>query len=128
MKTVDLIVPCYNESAMIDLFYEKTAQVVSQIDGYSFTFIFVDDGSTDDTLQKIKALATAHRCVKYISFSRNFKKEADNVECRGDFNSISMRLAHFRFANGRRDKGGGNRRGRRFARNSKHDSKQENIA
>ncbi len=76
MKTVDLIVPCYNESAMIDLFYEKTAQVVSQIDGYSFTFIFVDDGSTDDTLQKIKALATAHRCVKYISFSRNFKKEA----------------------------------------------------
>ena len=76
MKTVDLIVPCYNESEMIDLFYEKTAQVVSQIDGYSFTFIFVDDGSTDDTLKKIKALAAAQEHVKYISFSRNFKKEA----------------------------------------------------
>ena len=83
-----------------------------------------------------KKFLGSHRCLErrdfriFSGFSNigNFKKEADNVECRGDFNSISMRLAHFRFANGRRDKGGGNRRDRRFARNSKHDSKQENIA
>ncbi len=76
MKTVDLIVPCYNEGEMIDIFFDKTSSVVSEIDGYSFSFIFIDDGSKDDTLKKIKALADKHSNVKYISFSRNFGKEA----------------------------------------------------
>ena len=76
MKTVDLIVPCYNESEMIDLFFNKTSAVVSEIEGYSFNFIFIDDGSKDDTLNKIKSLAASHSNVKYISFSRNFGKEA----------------------------------------------------
>ncbi len=76
MKTVDLIVPCYNEGEMIDIFFDKASSVVSEIDGYSFSFIFIDDGSKDDTLKKIKALAEKHSNVKYISFSRNFGKEA----------------------------------------------------
>ncbi|MBQ2677147.1 MAG: glycosyltransferase family 2 protein [Clostridia bacterium] len=76
MKTVDLIVPCYNESEMIDLFYERTTEVVSKIAGYKFNFIFIDDGSADDTLAKIINLAENHSDVKYISFSRNFGKEA----------------------------------------------------
>lgn len=76
MKTVDLIVPCYNEGEMVDIFFDKASSVVSKIDGYSFSFIFIDDGSKDDTLKKIKALAEKHSNVKYISFSRNFGKEA----------------------------------------------------
>ena len=76
MKTVELIVPCYNEGKMVHLFYEKTKEVVSKISGYRFSFIFVDDGSSDDTIEKIKLLAKNNRDVKYISFSRNFGKEA----------------------------------------------------
>ena len=76
MKTVDLIVPCYNEGEMVELFYEKTSSIVSEIMDYSFNFIFIDDGSRDDTLKKIKGLAEKNKNVKYISFSRNFGKEA----------------------------------------------------
>ena len=76
MKTVDLIVPCYNESEMIDIFYDTTKKIVSEIEGYSFNFIFIDDGSRDDTLKKVKNLASKHSNVKYIAFSRNFGKEA----------------------------------------------------
>lgn len=76
MKTVELIVPCYNEGKMVEMFYEKTKEVVSKISGYRFSFIFVDDGSSDDTIEKIKLLAKNNRDVKYISFSRNFGKEA----------------------------------------------------
>ncbi len=76
MKTVELIVPCYNEGKMINLFYSTTTDIVSKINGYIFSFIFVDDGSKDDTLPKIRELAKNNRNVKYISFSRNFGKEA----------------------------------------------------
>ncbi len=76
MKTVDLIVPCYNEGEMIDIFFDKASSVVSEIYGYSFSFIFIDDGSKDDTLKKIKSIAEKNSNVKYISFSRNFGKEA----------------------------------------------------
>ena len=76
MKTVDLIVPCYNEGEMIDIFYDTTSAIVSEISGYTFNFIFIDDGSRDDTLKKVKNLASKHSNVKYIAFSRNFGKEA----------------------------------------------------
>lgn len=76
MKTVELIVPCFNEGEMIELFYETTSKVVSKIDGYTFSFVFIDDGSKDNTIIKIKELVKKHENVKYISFSRNFGKEA----------------------------------------------------
>lgn len=76
MKTVELIVPCFNEEEMVELFYETTNKIVSKIEGYSFSFIFIDDGSKDNTIIKIKNLASKYGNVKYISFSRNFGKEA----------------------------------------------------
>ena len=76
MKSVDLIVPCYNESLMIEAFYKTTTGVMASVEGYSFRFIFVDDGSTDDTLDVIKELSQGNERVKFISFSRNFGKEA----------------------------------------------------
>lgn len=76
MKTVDLIVPCYNEGESVPIFYETTSKIVSKIEGYSFRFIFIDDGSKDNTLDEITKLANEHDNVKYISFSRNFGKEA----------------------------------------------------
>ena len=76
MKKVDLIVPCYNESGSLLLFFSHTSEVVAGIPGYDFRFIFVDDGSTDNTLELIRGIAAEHDNVHYISFSRNFKKEA----------------------------------------------------
>lgn len=73
---VDLIVPCYNESAVLNMFYDEAARVVGSIDGYDFNFIFVNDGSADNTLDIMKELAQKDNRVKYISFSRNFGKES----------------------------------------------------
>ena len=80
IKTVDIIVPCYNEEQNIEAFYRRTRQVEESLEGCSFSYIFVDDGSTDGTLEPIKKLCqeAVERVVsiKYISFSRNFGKEA----------------------------------------------------
>ena len=76
MKTVDLVVPCYNEEEVIETFYRETDKVVSQIAGYRFYYILIDDGSKDKTFIKLKELSQNHSEVKYISFSRNFGKEA----------------------------------------------------
>ena len=76
MKTLQLIVPCFNESEVLPLFYEETAKVLSQLWQYDCAFLFVDDGSADDTLPVIKALAQKDERVKYLSFSRNFGKES----------------------------------------------------
>lgn len=70
-KTIDIIVPCYNEGRSIDIFFDEVRDAVSHIQGYDFRYIFIDDGSTDSTLEKIRELP-----VRYISFSRNFGKEA----------------------------------------------------
>lgn len=76
MKTVDLVVPCYNESDVLNLFYTETSSVLAQTEGYEFNYIFVNDGSRDKTLDIIKSLAEKDERVKYISFSRNFGKES----------------------------------------------------
>ena len=49
MKKVDIIVPCYNEEDMIDMFYRETVKIVNTIENYSFRFIFADDGSHSRT-------------------------------------------------------------------------------
>lgn len=82
MKSIDIIVPCYNEEANIDRFFAATQEAENSIENCSFNYIFIDDGSTDETLEKIKALeikglkADPPEVIKYISFSRNFGKEA----------------------------------------------------
>ena len=77
MKAVALIVPCFNEADVLNMFYEETSGVIDSLrDKYSTELVFVDDGSRDDTLKIIKELASRNINVKYISFSRNFGKEA----------------------------------------------------
>ncbi len=88
LRTIDIIVPCYNEEQSIDAFFEEMQCVAAELSGdlsdltynYVFRYIFVDDGSSDDTLNKIRSLAGRmadnETAVKYISFSRNFGKEA----------------------------------------------------
>ena len=75
-KSVSLIVPCYNEEAALPFFYEAVCEVASELDNYDFSFVFVNDGSKDRTLQILRELAAKDERVQYLSFSRNFGKEA----------------------------------------------------
>ncbi len=78
MKTVELIVPCYNEEECIRMFYERVKAVFESLKEYDFIITYVDDGSKDRTLAEIKEIAkTADKGrIQYISFSRNFGKES----------------------------------------------------
>ena len=75
-KTVGLIVPCYNEEAALPVFYEAVCEVASGLENYDFSFLFVNDGSRDRTLEVLKEIAKKDERVQYLSFSRNFGKEA----------------------------------------------------
>ena len=81
MKTpiLSLVVPCYNEQEVLPVFYKEAVRVIGEMNlsGPADTeFIFVDDGSTDDTITVIKNLAISDSRIHYIIFSRNFGKEA----------------------------------------------------
>lgn len=73
MKTLDIVVPCYNEEEMLQIFYKEVSDNLKNI---KWNVIFVNDGSNDNTLEIIKELENSYDNVKYISFSRNFGKES----------------------------------------------------
>lgn len=75
-KLISVIVPCYNEQEVLHMFYDEISRVAGEMSAYNFEFIFVNDGSRDNTLKICKELAEKDERVKYISFSRNFGKEA----------------------------------------------------
>ncbi|WP_149554209.1 glycosyltransferase family 2 protein [Treponema pectinovorum] len=75
MSKVSLIVPCYNEESNITPFYEEILKTFKYIDA-DFELVFVNDGSKDKTLEKIKNLHNDDKRVKCVSFARNFGKEA----------------------------------------------------
>lgn len=72
---ISIIIPCYNEEECINKYYDAMRAVRQKI-AVDFEYIFMDDGSGDKTLGLIKALASRDKEVRYISFSRNFGKEA----------------------------------------------------
>lgn len=76
MKTIELIVPCFNESDVLEMFYNEVTPVMQSLGNVDYSFIFVNDGSSDNTLKILKSFAEKDSRVKYISFSRNFGKEA----------------------------------------------------
>lgn len=76
METISLVVPCYNEEEVLPYFYGEFQKVAEKLENYHIEVLFVDDGSKDRTIQVIKKLSECDTRVKYISFSRNFGKEA----------------------------------------------------
>ena len=79
MEKISIIVPCYNEEKAVPLFYDEMERVIKEDFAkinVKFEYIFVNDGSTDNTLHVIKELHKKDKKIRYISFSRNFGKEA----------------------------------------------------
>lgn len=77
MKKISIVVPCYNEEESLPLFYDEVNKVVEKMKNKTdFEFVFVNDGSRDKTLDILRNLAKKDKRVRYISFSRNFGKEA----------------------------------------------------
>ena len=75
MKKLTLIVPCFNEQEALPFFYKEAISVLKNLN-YEYELLFINDGSKDNTLNILKDFADRDACVKYISFSRNFGKEA----------------------------------------------------
>lgn len=91
--TVTLIVPCYNEEASLPVFYEAVCDVAKELkEDYDLSLLLVNDGSKDSTLRVMKQLAAQDTRVHYISFSRNFGKEAAMYagfcNARGDYVAV----------------------------------------
>lgn len=76
MKKISLVVPMYNESEMISLFFEKMNEVIDSISNYRFEYVLVNDGSKDNTLELLKKQRKIQNNIKIVSFSRNFGHEA----------------------------------------------------
>ena len=77
MKKISIVVPCYNEEESLPLFYKEVNKVTETMKAKAeFEFVFVNDGSKDNTLEELRNLAKKDKRVRYISFSRNFGKEA----------------------------------------------------
>lgn len=78
MKDIDIIIPVHNEQDCISLVFHDTVQSLENCTGWSYCFYFIDDGSTDTSLNEIKDLVYRYGSakVKYVSFSRQFGKEA----------------------------------------------------
>ena len=75
MDKISIVVPCFNEEENIPLFYEKIKEIMEGINA-ELELLFVDDGSSDKTLEIIKEYQKSDGAVRYVSFSRNFGKEA----------------------------------------------------
>lgn len=75
-KLISIVVPMYNEEPTIEILYAELNRVVSQMQEYDFEYVFVNDGSKDKTLSIVREMAKNDERVKYLSFSRNFGKEA----------------------------------------------------
>lgn len=88
---LSVIVPCYNEGESLNEFYDAVSKRL-ELEKITHEFIMVDDGSSDNTMDVLRNLSSKDKCVKVISFSRNFGKEAAMYAglkaCSGEYVSI----------------------------------------
>ncbi|MDO5569193.1 MAG: glycosyltransferase family 2 protein [bacterium] len=92
MEKLSLIVPCYNEEQSLPKFYEEVNRLSKEMDNIEFELLFINDGSKDGTLNILRDLSKQDKRVRYISFSRNFFKEAGIYaglkNCTGDYAAV----------------------------------------
>jgi len=86
---VSFLIPCFNESGNIEKIYEK---ITNDFSGEAIQLVFVDDGSKDNTIAEIKELSQKHDNISFVSFSRNFGKEAAMLsglkKCKGTYTAL----------------------------------------
>lgn len=75
MKTITILVPCYNEAQSLIMLHEEISRVISSLEDYKWEILFVNDGSRDNTMEVIKGLREKHGRISYVDLSRNFGKE-----------------------------------------------------
>ena len=75
-EKISIIVPCYNEEEVLPIFYKEINRVSKEMKSVDFEFLFINDGSRDKTLDILRDLSKKDKRVRFISFSRNFGKEA----------------------------------------------------
>ncbi len=89
---ISLIIPCFNEEEMVPIFYHAMLAVIEELNQCDVELIFINDGSTDNTLDQMRSLSLADSRVHYLSFSRNFGKEAAMYaglkHAKGDFVAV----------------------------------------
>lgn len=76
MDKISIVIPCFNEEEAIPVYYEEMKKIMKEMAYVNFELFFVDDGSSDRTLQELRALSDKDERCNYLSFSRNFGKEA----------------------------------------------------
>lgn len=75
MKTVSILVPCFNEAQSLELLYKEIVRVITTLENYKWEILFVNDGSRDNTMEVIKGLREKDGRISYVDLSRNFGKE-----------------------------------------------------
>lgn len=75
MKTISILIPAYNEEAVLEQCYHRTIDVINELEDYQFELLFVNDGSKDNTLTILKSLRMMDSRISYVDLSRNFGKE-----------------------------------------------------
>lgn len=75
-KMISIVIPCFNEEEALPVYYREMKKVMEQMKGISFELLFVDDGSSDGTLDWMRSMHREDERCRYLSFSRNFGKEA----------------------------------------------------
>lgn len=76
MDKISIVIPCFNEEEALPVYYRAMTEVMASMAYAEFELLFVDDGSRDGTLKKLRELANGDKRCRYLSFSRNFGKEA----------------------------------------------------
>lgn len=73
---ISIVTPLFNEESVVDLYYKELTQVIQKLKEYAFEVILIDDGSTDETLNKLLQISKNDQRIRVIELSRNFGKEA----------------------------------------------------
>lgn len=75
-RDISVIVPCFNEAKSLPGFLREISDIMTEMSELNFEILFINDGSVDDTLQILQDMKKQDHRIRYLSFSRNFGKEA----------------------------------------------------
>ena len=75
MKTITFIIPSYNEEGNISELYKQISESISSFTNYNFSYLFIENGSTDNTYSELLKLTKLDKNVKFLKLSRNFKMD-----------------------------------------------------